>query len=120
MSSPVTQAVAFCGYVCSVCPGTADGCPGCKAGGGDEGCPVRACSIERGLAGCWDCAGFPCDKGPFGSDEWRGLATALTAGVKQHGEARLVGLVRERLGDPLEYGRFRGMTAEAITDILTR
>jgi hypothetical protein len=37
-------------------------CPGCRAGGGYPGCPVRACAQERGVTACPLCADFPCER----------------------------------------------------------
>lgn len=30
----------------------------CRAGGGSPDCQVRKCAQEKGLTGCWECAGF--------------------------------------------------------------
>jgi hypothetical protein len=35
-------------------------CPGCRAGGGDPGCAIRACARERGVELCPLCDEFPC------------------------------------------------------------
>jgi len=35
-------------------------CPGCRGGGGNPGCAVRACASERGIVTCPLCADFPC------------------------------------------------------------
>jgi hypothetical protein len=43
----------------------AGACPGCRADGGYPACPVRLCVRERGLDGCADCDGWPCDKAAF-------------------------------------------------------
>ena len=37
-------------------------CPGCRAGGGNPGCAVRACARERGLTVCALCAEYPCQR----------------------------------------------------------
>jgi len=36
-------------------------CAGCREGGGDPNCKLRACVKERGLDGCWECVDLPCD-----------------------------------------------------------
>jgi hypothetical protein len=37
-------------------------CPGCRAGGGYPGCPIRTCARERGTTACPLCADFPCER----------------------------------------------------------
>ena len=37
-------------------------CPGCRAGGGNPGCAIRACAQERGVTVCPLCADFPCQR----------------------------------------------------------
>jgi hypothetical protein len=39
---------------------TGDGCPGCRAGGGDPGCQIRLCARERDFDQCIHCPDFPC------------------------------------------------------------
>jgi hypothetical protein len=34
---------------------------GCKGGGGWSECPLRKCSIERGVTFCYECNDFPCE-----------------------------------------------------------
>jgi hypothetical protein len=35
-------------------------CPGCRRGGGVQGCSIRACCGEKGLELCSHCDRFPC------------------------------------------------------------
>lgn len=37
-------------------------CIGCRAGGGDPECAIRACAVERGFEGCWACPDDGCEK----------------------------------------------------------
>jgi hypothetical protein len=37
-------------------------CLGCRAGGGNPGCAIRACAQERGVTACPLCADFPCQR----------------------------------------------------------
>jgi len=37
-------------------------CPGCRAGGGDPGCAILACAIERKVYACPLCAEYPCSR----------------------------------------------------------
>ncbi|MHB0879118.1 MAG: DUF3795 domain-containing protein [Anaerolineae bacterium] len=110
--------VAYCGYLCTACPGMAQGCPGCKAGGGDAECPQKACCAAKGLQGCWDCGEFPCNEGPYGSDEWRGLAVGCATSAKCLGLATYAERVQTRLGSPIDFGQFRGKSVEEVTTLL--
>lgn len=40
----------------------AEGCPGCRSGGGSPGCEMRICARERGLAACPLCEEYPCSR----------------------------------------------------------
>ena len=110
--------VAFCGYVCSACPGAKQGCPGCRAGGGDEGCPSRACAQARQLAGCWQCSEFPCARNPFGSEEWRGLSTGMVECARVLGPAELARRVAERMGGTIDFDHYRGRSVAEVTELL--
>ena len=37
-------------------------CPGCRAGGGYPGCPIRLCARERAVTVCADCPDYPCER----------------------------------------------------------
>ena len=37
-------------------------CPGCRAGGGNPDCAIRACACERHVVGCPQCPDYPCAK----------------------------------------------------------
>ena len=39
-----------------------DGCPGCRAGGGDPQCQIRLCAREGGWELCSQCPDFPCEQ----------------------------------------------------------
>ncbi len=88
MKTRTTEITARCGYRCDLCPAFAgnitskeeaqkvcDGfaevygftltpegvvCGGCRGGGTcvDADCPVRPCSVEKGLEGCAECDSF--------------------------------------------------------------
>jgi hypothetical protein len=110
--------VAYCGYLCGACPGTAQGCPGCKAGGGDTDCPQRTCCAEKGLQGCWECGDFPCSAGPYGSEEWRGLSVGCATSVKCLGAALYASRTVARMGNPIDFAQYRGKSVDEITSLL--
>ena len=37
-------------------------CPGCHAGGGNPGCPIKACVLEKGYLTCAECDTMPCNR----------------------------------------------------------
>jgi len=40
-----------------------EGCPGCEAADGRDGsCPIRLCTAEKGVGGCYACSISPCGK----------------------------------------------------------
>ena len=49
-------------------------CGGCRSGECLlKGCPVQACSLERGVSFCFECGAFPCDRldtMPFLKERW--------------------------------------------------
>lgn len=55
--------IACCGLACCLCS-ESDACGGCDSGSCPDfaSCEVRACSRERGLAGCSECP-VPCRRG---------------------------------------------------------
>lgn len=83
--------IARCGYRCDLCPAyktnlksdsdkqlmcdawakyfgseippeAITSCEGCLEGGGDPGCTVRSCTIEKSLDNCAHCQDFACEK----------------------------------------------------------
>lgn len=58
------KGLAYCGLGCCVCKVE---CVGCRNGGCEQRdwCGVQICCREKNLAGCWECASFPCDEGMF-------------------------------------------------------
>ena len=117
----VVASVAPCGLVCALCPGAAPdkgGCPGCRRGGGDADCPLRQCSAERELVGCWECAEFPCDKGMFGSEEWRGLGIASVECIKEHGLEGYVAILAARFGGVVAFEPFQSKSPQEARAML--
>ena len=56
--------IARCGLACCLC-GESEHCAGCDSGDcpDKDGCENRACSLERGIAHCFDCPQEDCKKG---------------------------------------------------------
>ena len=113
-----TDTLAYCGWICAGCSGLNDGCAGCRAGGGDDGCPVRTCCIENGYAGCWECGKMPCERGPFGKPEWRGVTTAFVREAQRLTLAGMLARVRQRLGDLIDYGALSGKSEAEVLAML--
>jgi len=119
MSDLGTEAtIGYCGYLCSACPGVGDGCPGCKAGGGDADCQQKACCTSRDLQGCWECRQFPCSKGTFGTEAWRGLSLGCSASVKRLGPSLFAERVLARMGERLDFEQFRRKSADEVARLL--
>jgi len=89
--------------------------PSCRGGGGPEDCYQRKCCADKGLDGCWECEEFPCDSGFFenGDDPaFRGICIGSVYAVRELGAAEYLRRVRERLGNPVEYGDYRYLDPE--------
>ena len=39
----------------------AEGCPGCRKGGGNPACKMRTCAREKGVEACPLCNEYPCE-----------------------------------------------------------
>ena len=39
----------------------AEGCPGCRQGGGNPACKMRTCAREKGVEACPLCSEYPCE-----------------------------------------------------------
>ncbi len=110
--------VAYCGLVCAGCPSLADGCMGCRQGGGDTPCQVRDCCLGYEYQGCWECAQMPCDRGPFGRPEWAGVCAGLIRAVQVRSLEGMLAQVRQRLGEMIDYGALRGLSEEQVRALL--
>ena len=99
--------VGYCGLICSVCKNTEKGCRGCRSGGGADDCYQRRCCLEKGIDGCWQCDGSPCDMGFFADEVWKGLCRGFIRCIKDKGIEEFVSLVQSKLGKVVEYGDFR-------------
>jgi RimJ/RimL family protein N-acetyltransferase len=60
----IEKNIAYCGLVCRLCNEcTFEKCSGCK--NKSEFCSIKACCLNKGIKGCWECADFPCDEKIF-------------------------------------------------------
>ena len=113
----LAETVAYCGLACGLCGNTSKGCKGCSSNGGAADCHQRACCLEKGFDGCWQCEHFPCDKGFYADDAWKGLCIASVQCVKDNGLQAYVDLLTSRLGTDVDYGDYRFKDAEEIRTI---
>jgi hypothetical protein len=100
--------IGYCGLACVLCANACD--PDCRAGGGHDQCVQRTCCVEKGIEGCWECGGFPCDRGFFedGDDRaWRGICIGSVLCIQECGTAEYLRRVGDRLGDPVKHGDHR-------------
>lgn len=60
------KGIACCGLACCLCSENGI-CAGCRNDGcsGKDWCKSLRCCREKGLNGCWECGGFPCDNPMF-------------------------------------------------------
>ncbi|NOZ67741.1 MAG: DUF3795 domain-containing protein [Deferribacteres bacterium] len=94
---------AYCGLVCGLCREAGEKCRGCRNGGADADCYQRNCCIEKGIDGCWQCETFPCDRGYFGDEKWRGICLGFAHCIRAVGPEEFFGIVESTLGRELDY-----------------
>ena len=82
-------------------------CPGCRAGGGIPGCPIRDCVQERAVDACPLCADFPCERlamlghyPTFESDGRRMQAIGLEAWIAEQEARAAAGFVYADIRHP--------------------
>jgi len=114
------EKIGYCGLVCGICSHAAGACQGCRDGGGDAGCIQRKCCLVKGLAGCWECDEFPCGKGFFGDDAWKGLCVGFCRAIREVGAGECADRARTVLGSPVDYGNYRHRTPGEIQALLQR
>ncbi len=118
VNKKLIDTVAYCGLICGVCKNTEKGCQECRSGGGAEDCYQRRCCLEKNIDGCWQCAIFPCEKGFFADEEWKGLCIGFVQCIKDKGIEEFVSLVQSKLGKMIEYGDFRFKKKQEIATML--
>lgn len=87
------KGLAICGLACALC--SEEACPGCRQGGCANAttCAIYRCASDKGLAGCYRCAEFPCSKSMFEQVRVR----AFNRYAKEKGVERLMTRLRENL-----------------------
>ena len=118
VNKKLIDTVAYCGLICGVCKNTEKGCKGCRSGGGPGDCYQRRCCLEKGIDGCWQCDVFPCEKGFFADEEWKGLCIGFVQCIKDKGIGEFATLVQSKLGKVIEYGDFRFKREQEIVTML--
>lgn len=54
--------LSLCGLNCALCVmHLGNFCPGCGRGAGNQPCKIAKCSIQHGVAYCYECKKYPCD-----------------------------------------------------------
>jgi len=111
-------AIGYCGLVCGIC--IHDCQPSCRGGGGSEDCYQRACCISKGLEGCWECDGFPCNEGAFAETNAlsRGICVSSTQCIKENGKEQCLRLIAASHSIPLDYAEFQEMEPALVTQEL--
>ncbi|HSK69847.1 MAG TPA: DUF3795 domain-containing protein [Candidatus Limnocylindria bacterium] len=113
---------SLCGLNCGLCPMRLGGhCPGCGGGEGNQSCTVARCSlVHGGVAYCFQCQKFPCDKydGADAYDsfithqrQFADIAKARAMGASAYGEeqarrAQLLEVLLEKHNDGRRKGFF--------------
>ena len=114
----LAETVGYCGLLCGVCSHSFKGCKGCRDGGGSPECFQRTCCTDRQIEGCWQCADFPCDKGFFADDAWKGLCLGCVQCIKDKGIEAFAELAAECFGKVVDYGDYRHRDPEQIRSML--
>ena len=138
--------IGYCGYNCYMCAARSDDpdvrqkmvdgwykffghqnytaenvkCDGCRSDGkvADQVCKARPCAKEKGVKNCAYCDAFPCDKGMYGNEEWRGLGIASVQCVAEHGLEGYVAILASRYGDVVEFEPFKGKSPQEAREML--
>jgi len=116
-SNAMAPGIAYCGLSCAICSHGAEGCPGCREGGGPEVCGQRQCCEERRFDGCWQCESFPCAR-HFADEAWSGLTIGCVQMIRAMGIEAFESLASSRLGATFDYGYLRYRTPHEIEAIL--
>lgn len=118
VNKELAETVAYCGLICGVCRNAEKGCKECRHGGGADDCYQRRCSLEKCIDGCWQCESFPCGKGFFADEAWKGLCIGFVQCIKEMGVEKFLSLVESKLGKAIEYGDFRFKDEQEIATML--
>ena len=61
---------------------------------------------------------MPCERGPFGKAEWRGVTAAFVREAQRLTLAGMLARVRQRLGDLIDYGALSGKSEAEVLAML--
>jgi hypothetical protein len=89
----ITQILGYCGLICNICEGMENDCKGCRDGGGDENCYQRLCCLDKKIDGCW---------------------------IKKQGIKKFSSLVKKKLGNKIDYGKYRFKNQKEILYMLIK
>lgn len=118
------KSVAYCGLVCSFC-GVSEVCS-CKGENhcgkrlSPNGCYQYACCRSKGIQGCWECAGAPCEKDML--DVKKIKLRAFIRCIKEDGLERFCEYLAENQRNGIIYHRrgiFGDYDLESEEDVLT-
>ena len=109
----IAGTIGYCGLVCKLC-GLCDGCKSennrCGKQSSPEGCYQHDCCIGKGLAGCWECPGFPCDKDMFAAGNIR--LKAFVRCAREDGVNKLAEYLLKNSENGIRYHRDNGLTGD--------
>lgn len=93
------KGLAMCGLACALC--SHENCPGCLKAGCEnrETCDIYRCASAKGLAGCYLCGEFPCEKSMFQSVRVR----AFNRYAKEFGAQALMKRLKENARNGIVY-----------------
>jgi putative nucleotidyltransferase with HDIG domain len=110
--SEISNSIAYCGLICHLCHFT-DSCDGCRSNNNcfgsrnsPEGCYQYDCCTEKGIEGCWQCDGAPCDKGMFSESHDLRLR-AFIHYMKEHSKEQLAERIYHNMQKSIFYGHNR-------------
>lgn len=101
------NSVAYCGLICSFC--YPDGKCSCKSNNhcgkrlSTEGCYQYNCCISKGINGCWECDGAPCDKDMIATDKIK--MRAFIRCIKEDGMQKFIGYLEKNQNNGIVYHR---------------
>lgn len=108
---------APCGIICGLCKDIDTKCKGCRSGGCDNNCFHFNCCKAKGIAGCWECEGFPCGNGYFIGEQWRGIITGFAKCIKVAGRNNFYKKVKAKLGSSIDYQKYKFISEQNIINM---
>ena len=106
--------IAYCGLSCNHCFLT-EWCGGCRTAyntcsyatcSPDGICPNAACCREKGMDGCWECAGLPdCRKGFYENQDVNAIK-AMALFIRKHGKKELAAVL-DRLHQQYDFRKIQ-------------